>query len=297
MDRMTRIDDVMLMAYVDGEVDAQTAREIEAAIATDPATGRRVAMFRQTASMTRGAFGEVLHEPVPDRLVRALGGAGASVAAATPAIAGAGAAAQVVGLRTQPRRRGYLWRNAGWAAAAAIGAIALLDSASQHGFMPFAQRAPVQDVSASADSERWIDNLAAWYRVHRASFEKDQRLLVDIGAENVEELEKWVGAKLQREIAVPDLSSFGYRQQGGRLLLIGRRPAAQFFYAAENGELVQLVVGFTDQPDRGGRHDQREDVNVVSWREKGYAYAFIGRIDGKRLWAMADATWAKLKPA
>jgi hypothetical protein len=35
----------------------------------------------------------------------------------------------------------------------------------------------------------------------------------------------------------------------------------------------------------------------VSWRESGYAYAFIGRIDGKRLWAMADATWAKLKPA
>ncbi|MBM3478893.1 MAG: anti-sigma factor [Alphaproteobacteria bacterium] len=287
MERITRIDDVMLMAYVDGEVDAETAREIEASIAADPAIGRRVAMFRQTATMMRGAFGEVLHEPVPARLVQALGGATAAPAAA----------AAMLPLRGRTERPGYLWRNAGWAAAAAIGAVALLNAASQQGIAPFSQRAPVQEVAAVIDAERWIDNLAAWYRVHRASFEKDHRLLVDIGAENVEELERWVGAKLQREVAVPDLSSFGYRQQGGRLLLIGRRPAAQFFYAAENGELVQLVIGFTDQPDREGRLDQRDEVNVVSWREKGYAYAFIGRIDGRRLWAMADATWAKLKPA
>ena len=286
MERTTRIDDVMLMAYVDGEVDAQTAREIEATIATDPAIGRRVAMFRQTATMMRGAFGEVLHEPVPERLLGALGGGPAAAVAAS-----------VAPMRGRPEQRGYLWRNAGWAAAAAIGAVALLNVASQQGVAPFAQRAPVQEVAATTDAERWIDNLAAWYRVHRASFEKDQRLLVDIGAENIDELERWVGAKLQREIAVPDLSPFGYRQQGGRLLLIGRRPAAQFFYATETGELVQLVIGFTDQPDREGRLDQREDVNIVSWREKGYAYAFIGRIDGKRLWAMADATWAKLKPA
>ncbi|MFM8679557.1 MAG: anti-sigma factor family protein [Alphaproteobacteria bacterium] len=285
MERAARIDDVMLMAYVDGEVDAETAREIEASIAADPAMGRRVAMFRQTATMARGAFGEVMYEPVPERLLRTLGGASAT----TPAT--------VAPARQRAERSGYLWRNAGWAAAAAIGAIALLNAATQQGFVPFAPRAPIQEAAATIDSERWIDNLAAWYRVHRASFEKDRRLLVDIGAENIDELEKWVGAKLQREIAVPDLSSFGYRQQGGRLLLIGRRPAAQFFYAAENGELVQLVVGFTDQPDRGGRLDQREDVNIVSWREKGYAYAFIGRIDGRRLWTMADATWAKLKPA
>jgi hypothetical protein len=57
------------------------------------------------------------------------------------------------------------------------------------------------------------------------------------------------------------------------------------------------VIGFTDQPDRGGRLDQRDEINVVSWREKGYVYAFIGRIDGQRLWRMADASWAKLKPA
>jgi anti-sigma factor RsiW len=293
---MTRIDDIVLMAYVDGEVDPDTAREIEASIASDPAIGRRVAMFRHTASVARAAFSDVLHEPVPDRLTRLFAQPAAQIA--TPAPAPDTASVIAIGQRraVATAGRGYLWRNAGWAVAAAIGAIALLHAGSQTSFAPPADPA-IHDAAATVDSERWIDNLAAWYRVHRASFEKDQRLLVDVGAENLDELEKWVGAKLQRDITVPDLSAFGYRSQGGRLLLIGRRPAAQFFYAGENQELVQLVIGFTDQPDRGGRLDQRDEVNVVSWREKGYVYAFIGRIDGQRLWRMADASWAKLKPA
>lgn len=285
---MTRIDDMMLMAYVDGEIDAETAREIETAIAADPALGRRVAAFRQTSAATRSAFGDVLHEPVPERLTRIFTAATTQPAATVLPLRPAAAQAAAAG--------GSRWRNAGWAAAAAIAAIALLTEGDRVGLVPFIDHA-VHEVASPVDTERWIDNLAAWYRVHSASFEKDQRLLVDVGAENLEELEKWVGTKLQRDITVPDLSAFGYRSQGGRLLLIGRRPAAQFFYAGDNQELVQLVIGFTDQPDRGGRLDHREDVNVVSWREKGYAYAFIGRIDGQRLWRMADASWAKLKPA
>lgn len=287
---MTRIDDMMPMAYVDGEVDPETAREIEAAAATDPGLGRRIAQFREISTATRAAFGDVLAEPVPDRLTRLFSGAAGAQRqpqAAPVAVLEASAG----------RRTGFVWRNAGWAAAAAIAALALIFEGGRIGLAPFASH-HIQDVAASTtDSERWLDNLAAWYRVHHASFEKDQRLLVDIGAENLEDLEKWVGAKLQREITVPDLSAFGFRSQGGRLLLIGRRPAAQFFYAGENQELVQLVIGFTDQPDRSGRLDLRDDVNIISWRDKGYAYAFIGRIDGQRLWRMADASWVKLKPA
>jgi anti-sigma factor RsiW len=305
MSQMTRIDDVMLMAYVDGEVDAQTAREIESALLLDPALGRRVALFRQTASLTRGAFTEVLHEPVPDRLSSVI--RGARVTPPSPAAPGPQAAAEspvdttnVIAFdkrsaqAANPARGGVL-RTAAWAAAAAISAVALFAAGTQSGWVHLVDP-PQQQLASSADSERWVDNLTAWYRVHLSSYQKEQRLLVDVGAENIGELEKWVGTKLQRQISLPDLAQFGYRQQGGRLLLIGGQPAAQFFYEDDNRELVQLVVGVTDQPDRGGRLDKRDDINVVSWREKGYAYAFIGRIDGQRLWLMADVTWAKLKP-
>ena len=79
---MSRVDDVMLMAYVDGEVDAQTAREIETALTGDPALVLRVQQLRDGAMMARGAFAEVLHEPVPDRLIAALGGPAAAPARA-----------------------------------------------------------------------------------------------------------------------------------------------------------------------------------------------------------------------
>ena len=295
MDQVTRIDDVMLMAYVDGEVDAATAREIEAATAADPILGRRVAMFRQTASLARGAFTDVLHEPVPERLVALLRDPALK---ADDADARAGAGIVTLAPRAaRPLRTGGGLRSAAWAAAAAILAVAVFAAGTRTGWIRIADPPATQLLASGADSERWVDNLAAWYRVHAASFEKDQRMLVDVGAENLEELERWVGNKLQRDITVPDLTAFGLRSEGGRLLLIGRRPAAQFFYGGDNQELVQVVIGFTDQPDRGQRIDQREDVNIVSWREKGYAYAFIGRIDGQRLARMADASWAKLKPA
>lgn len=307
MHQMTRIDDVMLMAYVDGEVDAQTAREIEAAMGSDPTLARRVAMFRQTASLTRGAFTDVLHEPVPDRLTSLL--RNARVASERPA-APAGAEARTPPpapaqadnvVEFEPRaarasvRPGAL-RTAAWAAAAAIAAVAVFAAGTRSGWVHLIDPPSQQQLASNADSERWVDNLAAWYRVHLSSYQKDQRLLVDVGADDIGELEKWIGAKLQRKISLPDLAQFGYRQQGGRLLLIGRQPTAQFFYEGDNRELVQLVVGVTDQPDRGGRLDTREGINVVSWREKGYAYAFIGRIEGQKLWLMADVTWAKLKP-
>jgi anti-sigma factor RsiW len=292
MSQMTRIDDVMLMAYVDGEVDAQTAREIESALVHDSTLSQRVALFRQTASLTRGAFTEVLHEPVPDRLTAVF--RGTRHAAPAPDTANVIAFEQRPAQTRTPARGGVL-RTAAWAAAAAISAVALFAAGTQSGWVHLVDPPP-QQLASSTDSERWVDNLAAWYRVHLSSYQKEQRLLVDVGAENIGELEKWVGAKLQRQISLPDLAQFGYRQQGGRLLLIGGRPAAQFFYEGDNRELVQLVVGVTDQEDRGGRLDTRDDINVVSWREKGYAYAFIGRIDGQRLWLMADVTWAKLKP-
>lgn len=285
MDRMTRIDDVMLMAYVDGEVDARTAREIEAAIAADQAIGRRVAMFRQTGALARGAYGDVLHEPVPDRLTRLF----AAAPGPEPV--------PITASRTpRPPRDERLWRHAGWAVAAGLAAVALFQSGLHDTVLRGALPVP-QTVAVLGDTDRWVDTLSAWYRVHRASFEKDQRLLVDIGAENIPELERWVGGKLQRHIVVPDLSAHGYRQQGGRLLLIGRRPAAQFFYAGTAGDLLQVIISFTDQADSPGRLDRRDEINVVSWRDKGYAYAFIGLADPARLWRMADETWVDLKPA
>jgi hypothetical protein len=60
-----------LMAYADGELDAQTRREIEAEMAVDPQVAQEVERHRAMRAEVGGAFAGVLEEAVPDRLLRA----------------------------------------------------------------------------------------------------------------------------------------------------------------------------------------------------------------------------------
>jgi anti-sigma factor RsiW len=53
--------DTMLMAYVDGELDAAGVSEVEQLIAADPQTRAAVEMHRQTAALLRGACGEAAY--------------------------------------------------------------------------------------------------------------------------------------------------------------------------------------------------------------------------------------------
>lgn len=61
----------MLMAYADGELDAQTRRAIEAEMAVDPQVAQEVERQRAMRAEVGAAFAGVLDEQVPDRLLRA----------------------------------------------------------------------------------------------------------------------------------------------------------------------------------------------------------------------------------
>jgi hypothetical protein len=66
--------DEILMAYADGEVDADTRRRIEAAMSLDPSLAERIAKHRGLRADLGAAFDGVLDEPVPARLLDAAGG-------------------------------------------------------------------------------------------------------------------------------------------------------------------------------------------------------------------------------
>jgi len=57
-----------LVAYADGEIDAQQAREIEKRLIQDPAAQALVGDLREGAALLRAAFSEPLHEALPSRL-------------------------------------------------------------------------------------------------------------------------------------------------------------------------------------------------------------------------------------
>jgi anti-sigma factor RsiW len=61
----------MLMAYVDGELDAAETAALAEVIRQDPRAREMVARFRESAAAVRTAYDRPLSEPVPERLLRA----------------------------------------------------------------------------------------------------------------------------------------------------------------------------------------------------------------------------------
>lgn len=104
-------DDETLMAYADGELDANDRAEVEAAIAQDPEVAAAVTRHRALRVRLRAAFDDVLQEPVPDRLVQAARAAGP---------AGSGAVVDLAQARSaKAERSGRRWSAREWGAMAA----------------------------------------------------------------------------------------------------------------------------------------------------------------------------------
>lgn len=107
------IRDEEIQAYVDGELAADDAARIDAAIAADVLVAARVERERRLRAQVRGAFDGVLDEAVPQRLVDALR------TSAAPGVA------DVVDLRARrDARTAPRWRAPAFAIAASVAVLA-----------------------------------------------------------------------------------------------------------------------------------------------------------------------------
>lgn len=267
-----KIDDEMLVAWCDGELDAATSSRVAASVAKNPKLAARASSLRDAGALARGAYAGVLNEPVPGRLIDAVRkGAGTS---------------NVVAFAPRKEAAARVSRGAlGWAVAASILVLAMLGAG---GLVTGRIEPPTGLQLASAETDRWLDNVAGNFDLYAGTKEREGRLLVDFTAEDVPQLAKRFGANLNRNLAIPDLAPQGFDLQGGRMVVIGGRPGAQLLYANAAGELVALSIAFSRSKDREARIDKRGDVNLVHWYRNGYGYAFSGRIEPARLKALAD---------
>ena len=65
---MITLDESTLIAYVDGELDAATARMVENKLLSDPNATKYVEHLREIAALSRIVFNDTLHESVPQAL-------------------------------------------------------------------------------------------------------------------------------------------------------------------------------------------------------------------------------------
>ena len=275
---MQKPSDETLIAYLDGELDADSRSEVESWLEADAALRDRVAALAASAEALRAAFEPVLHEPVPERLLAAARG--------MPV-----ASAEIVNFKTAQKAhapRPLMQRP--WARfAVAAGVAGMLIGGSLGYFATSGYDETTRTAAvANATAANWLDNIAGYHKMLISAGGNDQAL-VDVPPDSNDPNRKVV-QKLPSDFKLPNLKPWGLDFQGARYLVVGGQPATQLFYTTDNKKLgpLTVVIGATNQPDIAPTFDRRGDLNMLYWRHHGHAYALVGTADIGYLWNISN---------
>ncbi len=282
--------DEALVAYLDGELDADERRQIDAWLEADPAARERVMALAQSDELVRAAYAEIVEEPVPARLIAAARGA-------TETIEAAPHEAEILVLKRpgrfaipQPHPR---WQI-GLAAAAGLFGVMFGGAGTYFGMGLLNPVRPglEHQLALAAANNTWLDNAAGYYKL---TVNTGDTMLVDVPASNdpQQALQK-ISQSLPQQVRLPDLKPWGLTFRGARLVVVEGRPAAELVYVTDNKAIgpLTLVIGASKQPDIPPTFDRRQDVNLLYWRHHGRAYALAGQTDIGYLWGIAnDVAW------
>jgi anti-sigma factor RsiW len=241
-----------LNGYVDGQLGPELRTAVEQFLHASPDAARRVATDMAQRKAIRAAFEALSTQPLPPELnLNRL-------------------------IEDRLRRRSHVW----WQIAAAV--VLSLAVGSAGGWMLHRPPTPTRAALAMAALEHQA--LAS-----HAVYSPDRRHPIEVTAAERDHLAQWLSNRLSRSISPPDLSSFGYRLMGGRLLATEQgNPAALFIYEASDGNRMSLLM----RPMAADLHVpiaqwDRNDVNACSWIERGIGYAILGPVPDAELERMA----------
>jgi len=258
---MTRFDDAVLVAYVDGELDESTARKVEAAIAQDPETHRKVELLRRSAVLAAAVFEQPKYHQVTS-------GIASNVSAPPPSR----------WARLRPR-----WRFALPIAASIVAALIGFGVGFWRG-------------SAESDfAEQLLDEVAEYHVV----FAREREHQVEVTADRIDDIESWLGERLGRKLVVPDLSDRGLTFRGARLLVVRHQPVAQLVYGfpGRHDRPLALCIAAGSSDENQLRTQTENGVNLAMWARKGFIYVLAGWIDPSVLTTLAGELAPKLDGA
>ncbi len=250
-----------LSAFLDGELPEAEAREIEDALARDPALQAELEALMEADTAIKGVFDEMLDEPIPAKLAAAVRDA------SEPAPAN---------LSTPPTGRKW------WVAAVALLALGI---GSFGGYMT----GVTQDTQVSAAPD-WLADIADYHRVYAGQ----TRHLVEVGADEAEHIRTWLTNTVGAPVPTPDLSEHGLTFEGGRLLVAAGRPVAQLMYTDADGGVVALCLIATQTPRDGFASRTIGDFDLISWGADGANYVIVGDQGRPDLEAIAETAGTSL---
>jgi len=231
---------IKLSAYLDGELDAVETAEVEARLESDPQARVELDDLIQADAFAQEEFEKMLDEPVPFALAQ-----------------------QIKNAPLEPK---VAPGRPIWGTLAASLVVFVLGGAS--GFLLRGEPAPVQTAG-------WLADIADYHEVYASQ----GRHLVEVGADESDHIETWLGNTIGTPFSIPDLSSYGLTFEGGRLLVANAKPVAQLMYRLEDGTVVALCLQQSSRPNPDTLEFREQTINgfdFVSWTANGADYVVIG---------------------
>jgi anti-sigma factor RsiW len=274
------VDEIMLMAYVDGTLTARERQEVERQIAASADAAACVARLEASRLPYREAFCSLKLPPVPASLARRV----EELARMHVATTNAGAARQsrrysanaddtapMSGTpEPRPMIRSRLRVAPGWLAVAFVAGAFCLGAVLR--------LSPTEGMSGAGGTSAspWIHAAVGYQQLY-------SRVTVSDVQADPSDVDRRVDA-IRREdrlpLRVPDLSDAGLTFRQVQRLRFHGRPLIQLVYLPDKGEPVALCLMKQSGADQAITRQTVSGMNVVTWRQGELDYALIGASDG-----------------
>jgi anti-sigma factor RsiW len=280
-----KMDDILLLAYVDGELAPEEQLEVEQAINASADIAERVALLEASKLPYRQAYAQQKLPPVPDSLKQ-------KIAALTQTYSlpqdlttsGVGAAGTAIGVNDPvgPDAQSSLPRSTPVRSRMRVAlpwlAVAFVGGAFCCGIV--LRLAPGVITGSSDRSVLQVANSGAspWVRAavgYQQLYSRDTVALdsssPDVSARIVSDIRQKDGLELR----VPDLSSAGLTFKRVQRLRFNGKPLVQIVYLPQAGPPVALCVMKDAKPDAAISQQHVDRMDVVTWRQDELSYALI----------------------
>lgn len=126
----------------------------------------------------------------------------------------------------------------------------------------------------------------------------DRRRPTELGAQQRDDLARWVSNRLNHQVAPPDLTADGYSYMGGRLAATPDGPAGLFMYDDPQGvRLTVFVLPLNAAATMPIQHVDFAHIDGCAWIDKSVGYTVVGKLPLPELRRIAELVRRQLSGA
>lgn len=246
-----------LAALVDGRLTPERRAAVEAWLAEHPDAAARVEADRSQRDDLRARLAFKVEEPIPSRL-------------------------RIANIRAARRARSLSQLRA---VAAAVALVAL---GGAGGWV--AKDVAGTGQGASSSPVAFVSDAVGAYR----TFVVEVAHPVEVRAGDEAHLVTWLSKRIGKPLKAPDLTGFGFRLMGGRVLPAGAGAAAMLMYDDDAGTRLTVYVRADKGAETAFQFMREGEVGTFTWLDRGFGFAVSAKADRDRLLPIAEAVYKDL---